>query len=410
MKYNLKVNKSIRYAGFALLILAIAFASLGAASPANAKHGLASQAAIAKYATAQRNSALTDEEKVKAAIDAYFTTRYEGQKLLVAQDFSPLIEDNTLDWVKKEKDKRDIELYSAKLFDLKYVSYIYNLDYDTIEIKNNKATVQLRESHQVVFEATAPTISEMANLQHTITLHYKNGGWLIHKDEYQDELTQEMNQLTKADILKIVDKNYQDQQNRKAQGSLHNMAPLMASVSPLLTTHSYNRSSAVSYADTWATGTNSYYGRQGGTDCASYVSQAFYAGMGFSPPSTSGMGTYGDNAQWYFDFVSKTGSPPWVGVPQQYGFVIGNTNMKGPYGNGSANYLCYVQPGDVVQLQSGTGNPWFHEGIFVAVNGPCTSLSNYLVDAHTTDRYHYPLSNWASYNMRYLLIYGWFGS
>ena len=100
MKHNLKVNKSIRYAGFVLLILMIAFASLGAASPVNAKQESASQIAITKYAAAQRNPALTDEEKIKTAIDAYFTTRYEGQKPLAAQDFSTLTEDNTLDWVK----------------------------------------------------------------------------------------------------------------------------------------------------------------------------------------------------------------------------------------------------------------------------------------------------------------------
>jgi len=46
--------------------------------------------AISKYVTAQQNPALGDEAKIKAAIDAYFTLRYEGQRLLRSQDFSTL--------------------------------------------------------------------------------------------------------------------------------------------------------------------------------------------------------------------------------------------------------------------------------------------------------------------------------
>ena len=204
MKDHLKVNTSIRYVGFVLLILAIAFASLGAASPVNAKQESASQAAIAKYAAVQRSAALTDEEKIKAAIDAYFTTRYEGQKLLATQDFSPLIEDNTLAWVKKEKDKRDIELYVAALFDLRYKSYHYTLNYDAIEIQNNRAIVQLRESHDVVFDAIAPEISKLADLHHTFTLHNKSGVWLIYTDEYQDELSKTLDHISKAEIKQQV--------------------------------------------------------------------------------------------------------------------------------------------------------------------------------------------------------------
>lgn len=159
---------------------------------------------------------MSDEEKIKATIDAYFTTRYEGQKLLAAQDFSPLLEDSTSAWVQKEKDKREIELYNAEAFDLKYLSYHYTLAYDSIDVKNNKATVQLRESHEVVFETIAPEISKMGDLQHIFTLHNKKDGWVIYKDEYQDELSQQLDYMSKEDIKKQVDENYQEDLKRKA--------------------------------------------------------------------------------------------------------------------------------------------------------------------------------------------------
>jgi hypothetical protein len=416
MQYNLTDRKAIQYLATALL--AIVFASLVLTSPTAAKSMSVSQLAITNYLAAQENSNLNDEEKIKAGISAYFTTRYEGQKLLEPQDFSTLLEGDTLEWVRKEKDKREIELYTAGLFHLNYVSYSYTLDYDSIAIKNNGATVNLKENHEVVFEAIAPESSKLANLEHTLTLHKKNGAWLIFKDEYEDELSSQFNYLTKTQIKAQVDKSYQDDMQR--QGSSLDLGAKVLALpiyQPLgLNNYTYNRTAAKNYADQYWSSYNSTYGNyylQQGLDCTDFVSQAIYQGMGYTvpPANTTGMGTYGDDTQWYFDFVSKTGSSPWVGVPQQYAFITGNTSKKGPYGQ--ENTLCATKVGDIIQLRDGSG-AWFHEAIVVNSTYPyCGSLSTYLIDAHTEKRYHYPLSNWASYypnNMRFILILGWKGN
>lgn len=123
-----------------------------------------SQIALQNYQQAQADPNLSDEEKIKAAIDAYFTIRHEGQAVLARkdfpaylkdinhagwvttsaqQDFSMLVEDASAEWVTKEKDKREIELYLAALFDLGYQSYKFELDYDAIEINGDEAIVQL---------------------------------------------------------------------------------------------------------------------------------------------------------------------------------------------------------------------------------------------------------------------------
>lgn len=215
MKQTLYANKFVRHVGLVLLFIMLTFTSLGASSPIHHEQKSTTQVAISNYQEAQHNVNLSDEEKIKAAIDAYFITRYEGQKALEQQDFSPILDDDTLDWVKKEKDKREVELYVASVFDLGYESYSYTLDYTSIEVKNKKATVQVFESHEVVFKAISPEISKMANLQHTITLHYKKDGWVIYKDEYQDELSQQLVHLSKEDIKKQVDENYQEDVKRK---------------------------------------------------------------------------------------------------------------------------------------------------------------------------------------------------
>jgi hypothetical protein len=167
-----------------------------------------SRVAIANYLAAQKNPDLNDEEKIKITIDTYFTLRYEGQKVVAAQDFSSLIEDNSLDWVKKEIDKREIELYIACMFNTSYKSYNFDLDYSSIEIKKDTAEALLIESNQVVHNAVAPQVSEMSGLSHQITLHNRNDGWVIYQDQYKDENTQLIASSTKEEIKKQVDANY----------------------------------------------------------------------------------------------------------------------------------------------------------------------------------------------------------
>jgi len=409
MKNNLHNITGLRHISATLLISVFVFVTIGATSqtsyqaacqvPAKSKNTQTSMIAISNYLAAQQNVDLSDEEKIKAAINTYFTIRYEGQKSIVQQDFSSLVEDDTLDWVMKEKDKREIELYIASLFDLGYQSYKFNLDYDSIDIKNSKAVVELRESHAVIFRAIAPDESMLFNLPHTLTLHYKNDAWIIHKDEYKDELSQQLKHMTKDDIKKQVDENF----------NLQNIAQPVETSSRALTNFLYNRTMAVNYANIHSSVYNANWYTTEEADCTNYTSQALYAGGGKAPPDTRGMTTSTSrdyDTDWYYDFFTKSGSKPWLRVQPHHTFITQNTSDVGPIGWNTSN-LCYTQPGDIVQLQGvNTPGEWGHEGIIV-VTGSCTNLSTYKVNAHTNDRYQYPLSNWASFPKRYLIITGY---
>lgn len=427
MKHNLKIKKAIQNLGMVLLASIILLSSVAATTPIEVNSKSVTEVAISKYIAAQANPQLSNEEKIKTAIDAYFTTRYEGQRLLAAQDFSPLLADDTLAWVQKEKDKREIELYTATLFGLKYISYNYTLNYDSIEIKNNNAIVKLKENHEVIFEAIAPEVSKLANLQHVFTLHNKKDGWVIYKDEYQDELSQQFDKLSKNDIKEQVDKNYQSDLDRKAiSRPLGNKVLASLSYRPLgLTAITYNRTAAYQYADYyWNNNTFTPYYRvdPSGNDCANYVAQAINAGLTNASPTTipvaTAMGPFGTyppgdanwSQRWYYIFntsgpsLAYSASFAWINVQGQYNFITTNNWTKGPYG--SVTTLCGLRTGDIVQLQGvRLAGAWDHEGIIVGLLGAC-QLSNYWVDAHTTPRYHYLLSNWASYPMRFIHITG----
>jgi hypothetical protein len=150
---------------------------------------------------AQHNPDLSEEERIKIAIDTYFTLRYEAHNSVMEQDFSSLLSDGTLDWVTKEKDRREIERYIDCMFDTGHQSYKFNLDYASIEIKNGNAVALLTESNRVGG-------SKMGGMSHKITLSKQHHGWVIDNDEYRDELSRGMEHRSKEDIKKQVDENY----------------------------------------------------------------------------------------------------------------------------------------------------------------------------------------------------------
>jgi len=356
---------------------------------------------VSSYLEAQADSTLSDEDKIKNVIDTYFRLRYESQKLLEPQDFSFLSDDGpkTRNWAQREQDKREIELYVASTYRLNYVKYEYFLDYDDIEVENEvEATVRLRESHEVVFEAIAPEVSKLSGLEHVITLNKTRKRWVIVSDEYQDELTQLMANETKDEIIERVRLNRETELQRAAEFEITGKKGRQATINSGAW-HAYNRAAAKTYADTWWNDRNPAWGNfdppNGGGDCTNYVSQVIYAGA----PQMDDTGSY----QWYY-YSYQSRSPSWTDVGQLYTYLVNNT-WTGPDGGNS--HMCNMDRGDVIQLKSGSS--WFHSLVVVASYYPnrCWDPSYIWYNCHYYDRYHYPLSYVSGYTKRYIHIGGW---
>ncbi len=431
MKNTMLSNKVLKFLGICLMLMVLLVSSIGATTKTSVEQKLVSPVTILNYQAAQYNPALNDEEKIKVAIDAYFSSGYESQKTLKSQDITPLIDDNTQTWVKKEKDKREIEQYLGQVFDLKYKDYSFTLEFGSIEIKDKNAVVQLSESSEVVFDAIAPEVSKKGNIPHVITLHKKNDGWLISKDDYQDELLDHLSEYSKEEIKNQIDENYQKELKFKASSSSdrsqsgitlasYNLSPMAYAL------YSYNRTPAWQYADYyWNDTFNPAYRLDPAyppNDCTNFVSQAINAGLTNASPPTSApsnaffgpLGTWppGDTnwqQQWYYKFntsgddLSLSASYAWETVPGQYNFITTNNWTKGPTGSESESpYVLTI--GDVIQIK--IGSSFDHEGIVVGISGDPTNWSNWWIDAHTTPRYHYPLSYWMVYQWRGIHITG----
>lgn len=151
----------------------------------------------------------------------------------------------------------------------------------------------------------------------------------------------------------------------------------------------YDRTAAVAYARKWALGRNpAYYNFEKlGGDCTNFASQSIFAGakiMNYTPV----MG-------WYYR-SSYDRAPSWTGVEYLYNFLINNKSV-GPYAHEVSQNE--AQPGDIVQLGTGSGD-FYHSPVITAVT------PEILLAAHTFDALDRPLSTYDYGTARFLHIDG----
>ncbi|MGC1378155.1 MAG: amidase domain-containing protein [Anaerolineales bacterium] len=360
---------------------------------------------------AQANPTLNNEQKIKAAIDAYFMLRYEGQKTLNAKGYLPLVStrNDARKWLQKEQDKQEIEIFQGKTVGLNYLTYKYKLNYQNIKIVDNTANVVLFENNEVVYSVSAPVVTKLANLKHVISLVLTSNSWKITDDNYRDELTQLMQYNSKAEIEQSIRNEYEA--NLKSQ---HILQPNL----PQATT--YNRTNAVNYAQKYWSypGNSSQYlpmyisiGYKG--DCTNFASQVVKAGGGALDTSGSkkwfySAGTVADNFNVWSTYNDDTYSSSWTVVGDLYTYLMDTTaDTPGPTGYlFSPTNLCNMGGGDVVQLSADGGSSYFHTVVIVNVGSGCTTDGNSVyINSHDTDRQNYPLVGYSGYTKRLIAIF-----
>ena len=151
----------------------------------------------------------------------------------------------------------------------------------------------------------------------------------------------------------------------------------------------YNRYAAVAYARKWALDRNpKYYDFEKiGGDCTNFASQCIYAG--------SGIMNFTRITGWYYRNTQDR-TATWTGVNYLCEFLINN---KGPGPFGHIVNRNQIQPGDIVQL--GTGSGTFYHTPVVTETTP-----KILETAHSFDALDRPLSSYTYGNIRYIHIDG----
>lgn len=151
----------------------------------------------------------------------------------------------------------------------------------------------------------------------------------------------------------------------------------------------YDRAAAVAYARRWALDRNPafYNFEKIGGDCTNFTSQCLFSGartMNYTPVTG-----------WFYR-SSYDRAPSWTGVQYLYNFLINNKSV-GPYARVVSE--SEVEPGDIVQLGTGSGH-FYHSPFITAVE------SRILVAAHTDDALDRPLDTYIYGETRFLHIAG----
>jgi len=318
-----------------------------------------------------------DEKEIERVINHYFESRYHSLQVLNQEDISLLIDQDSSEtqrfW-RKEFDKIEIDIMHAKLYHLRYVSYIFYLNFKDISLdpSGNMASVTVVEGHDVIFEISNPNISSMRNLNHTISLRKIDGFWKIASDYYNDYLWKYLQQTgkSKGEILRAQKAQSATMGLSDIGNTDDNTGHLPSSLPPNTysetdtNTYPYNRIGAVSYAHIWYQDFNPNYFNftDLGGDCTNFVSQAIHDGGGaiMSIVENPGIGTSG----WYYNNVNERASA-WTDVSELFKFLVTEKNfyITGPEGSEKLQYEVYE--GDIIQFDWGSDDSWDHSAIIV---------------------------------------------
>jgi hypothetical protein len=370
-----------------------------------------------------KESKTVDEQSIKKTINKYFDTKYLMMANLKLNnkvgryfDKNDTRAEKNLEFENKLLEVQ-IEARSAQNCNLKFHKYSYSIDYTTVKISDNEATIVLKESQDIYFKCTPQVKSQMIGKQHTIDLKKNGSRWCIISDEYFDEhremfkaYNKQEKSLEKAKEL-MVRQNIETARCIKSVRNSQNIKGLKDSVEAKAirraAKNTYNRDNAVLYAQTWALKLNTppwanYESRVAGGDCTNFISQCLYNGG--IPFDTTGASDY---VKWYWYSEGKRVAP-WSGAKEFNYYVKHNTSgpgLRAHFGSWSDMNI-----GDIVQL-GGFYPKTTHSMIITGyVRDDYGEIIDYLICQHSTipdgRMRDYPLSAKSTIDRVYIVIDG----
>ncbi|HQV92959.1 MAG TPA: amidase domain-containing protein [Anaerolineales bacterium] len=372
----------------------------------------------------RESASVEQQEELKSVIYAYFDIRYQALSVSQSVNFQVNgfggLASNRPDaraFLDAELGKLAVEIRRAELYELKYMDYVYFLDFRNFAVDGftQTALVSVIEEHDVIYENVAastlegeePIVSHLYNREHAITLRKEDGQWRIVSDDYNDYLWRMLREAGKStdEMIKIMESSLIPDSQIESSEPVASFA-----LPPDATSHDYDRVGAADYAvrhiDNYNADYPTYDG-QGG-DCTNFISQAIYEDGDASmfipdtlpPPSNNGQ------EGWYL-LNEKQRGRYWNDVGAFYDFVAQSYLFwdEGPEGREVAT-INELMLGDVIQFEwpASTGDSddiWDHAVIIVGFDGSGTPL----VASHSDDVGPEPYTYFAPWqSIRYIHI------
>lgn len=326
---------------------------------------------IPTMAHAAEGTANSDAESIKSTITDYFDTQYnalsqlhigDAEKYSVAsrvmtQEASMLLqkEDTILEM--------KVESYKMALEDLTFDSYSYNLEYKSININGNTATVHLYEDNAIRYNENPSILSEITNNPHFFVLSKVDNEWVIieHQNE-EDYYYNTFDDMKESGIStsEICDAYIAETATVQAAQDNKTLSPNAPDIqdnsvseytATAVTAGTYDRDGAVSFARKYAE-----IEKSGGSypspfkiykaDCTNYISICLHKGGGIPMDKVGGT-----NSKWYWEKSSKAN---WTGAQQFRQYIYSNNGSKtkniGIYGTHTSD--ASMEIGDIMSFSS----------------------------------------------------------
>jgi len=397
-----------------LLLVAIpalagyAAAAGGPRQPAVAAAGEPAPTIEATYDTAQADPDLTDDAQVRAAVDAYFTLKYESMVQRRALDPGFVIDRTT---------RAGQDLYNYELGRLQYSiacwehtdtvldSYSYRPEYESVTVTGDRATVRVHPGGDAVWADTPDRVDGLGAVPHVIDLVKTADGWKLIRDDYDDEFRTIYPYGTDwAELRDTLEERLAEYYARDAE--ITGRPPIPAGVAWYRT---YDRSRCATYAVTYTDDSGTYstdnynplfkdwaYKER---DCQNFVSQCVWYGFGgvntssaieaHDLPMIDGISGATD---WWCD---KDGTDPnwtWTGVSYFENMIKDNydDDKVGVYGRDGN--LEHTLVGDIVRMT--TKSHVFIIDDIVDLDGDGdTDYNEIYISSHTNNRRNHRLSS-----------------
>ncbi len=304
-----------------LLVVVVSVAGLGfdtiqaATQPEPPRPAVAASQFLELYETAQSSPGLSDVEKIRVAVDTYFTLKYESLVGGCALNLGIVVD---------RSDSRGRGLFNYEMGRLQYYNaawdfvgfdptgYRYEPEYLDVTVTDNAAAVEVVPWAEVSYW---PLPFLAGSEQHQVLLVRSSTGWVITDDRYSDPFLKTYPRGTDfAYLIRSVSARnaaVEETQTVQPQGDVG-----------VLSIRSYNRGDACWYAETYALSYNgnfkSYAGSGG--DCQNFVSQSVWYGFGgintYNPYIQNHLLPMVDNwagaTDWWADLSTATNN--WVNV------------------------------------------------------------------------------------------------
>jgi hypothetical protein len=276
------------------------------------------------------------------------------------------------------------------------LSYNYTPQVLSASVSGDTATVTILPSATETMISGPSTPVMYPATQHTLTLAYQGGVWLVAGDSYSNELTSVYGPSTNWDNVvshTATTDNAEIQSLSASRPQSPTMAPLTNCGSqPCVVYYQPNRSVGVSYAEQYALTYNPLFKSYAPDDCADFVSQSIWAEFGGVNTATAinsheyPMRDNVGGTNWWADAYGTDTDWDWTAVPNLKNLMEQNYANNGLGIQGTPEQIGAVLAGDWV-WQSDLGHALF----VTEVTSSPAQWSTIYISAHTNNHDNVPI-------------------